>query len=116
VTGPYHIIMGRLGYVKFMAIPSYTYLKLEIARPDDFINVEAKAQQALDSKQDSIEMVTVATAELMEFYLDTQPPLADQVMPSMPGTIESAGSAKVARVDAEDPTKTVQVRAGLSPK
>jgi hypothetical protein len=85
--------MGRPGYAKFMAIPSYTYLKLEIARPYDIIDVEAEAQQALDCEQYSIEMaaVTVATAELMELFLDTQPPLVDQVMPSTPGTIESAG-------------------------
>jgi hypothetical protein len=29
---PYHIILGRPCYIKFMAIPSYAYLKLKIPR------------------------------------------------------------------------------------
>jgi hypothetical protein len=32
-SGPYHIILGRPCYIKFMAIPSYAYLKLKIPGP-----------------------------------------------------------------------------------
>jgi hypothetical protein len=42
--GPYHIILGRLCYVKFMAIPSDAYLKLKIPRPARVITVKAKTQ------------------------------------------------------------------------
>jgi hypothetical protein len=42
-SGPYHIILGRPCYVKFMAIHSYTYLKLKIPRPARVITVGAKA-------------------------------------------------------------------------
>jgi hypothetical protein len=38
----YHIIMGRSHYVKFMAIPSYAYLKLKILRTAEVISLEAK--------------------------------------------------------------------------
>jgi hypothetical protein len=38
---PYHIILGRPCYVKFMAIPSYTYLKLKILGPTEIITMEA---------------------------------------------------------------------------
>jgi hypothetical protein len=38
---PYHIILGRPCYVKFMAIPSYAYLKLKILRPTEIITMEA---------------------------------------------------------------------------
>jgi hypothetical protein len=31
--GPYHVILGQPCYTKFMAIPSYSYLKLKIPRP-----------------------------------------------------------------------------------
>jgi hypothetical protein len=41
---PYHVILGQPCYVKFMAIPSYAYLKLKVPRPTGIINVEAKAQ------------------------------------------------------------------------
>jgi hypothetical protein len=29
ISGPYHIILGQPCYIKFMAIPSYAYLKLK---------------------------------------------------------------------------------------
>jgi hypothetical protein len=45
---PYHVILGRLCYVKFMAIPSYTYLKLKIPGPTGVITMEAKMHRALD--------------------------------------------------------------------
>jgi hypothetical protein len=40
--GPYHVILGWLCYVKFMAIPNYAYLKLKIPGPVGVIMVEAK--------------------------------------------------------------------------
>jgi hypothetical protein len=47
---PYHVVLGRPCYVKFMTIPSFAYLKLKILKPTGVITVEAKAQQALDCK------------------------------------------------------------------
>jgi hypothetical protein len=41
-SGPYHVILGWLYYIKFMAIPDYAYLKLKIPRPTGVITVEAK--------------------------------------------------------------------------
>jgi hypothetical protein len=46
--GPYHVIMGWPCYVKFMAIPSYAYLKLKILGHANVITMEARAQWALD--------------------------------------------------------------------
>jgi hypothetical protein len=65
-SGPYHIILGWLCSIKFMVIPSYVYLKLQIPGPTRVITVKAKAQQALDYEQDNIELdaATVTMAEL----------------------------------------------------
>jgi hypothetical protein len=65
-SDPYHVILGRPCYVKFKAIPSYAYLKLKILGPTRVITVEARAQQALDCEQSSIELAAamVATVEL----------------------------------------------------
>jgi hypothetical protein len=41
-SGPYHVILGWLCFVKFMAIPSNAYLKLKIPGPAGVITVEAK--------------------------------------------------------------------------
>jgi hypothetical protein len=70
---PYHIILGWSCYVKFMAIPSYAYLKLRILGPANIITWEAKAQRALDCEQNSIELatVTVAATELKELCHNT---------------------------------------------
>ncbi|XP_066311368.1 uncharacterized protein [Miscanthus floridulus] len=37
--GTYHAILGRPCYVKFMAVPNYTYLKLKILGPGRIITV-----------------------------------------------------------------------------
>jgi hypothetical protein len=61
-SGPYHIILGWPCYIKFMAIPSYTYLKLKITGPTGVITVEAKTQRALDYEQNNIELAVTAVA------------------------------------------------------
>ncbi|XP_066310816.1 uncharacterized protein [Miscanthus floridulus] len=38
--GTYHAILGRLCYVKFMAIPNYTYLKLKMPGPCGVITID----------------------------------------------------------------------------
>jgi hypothetical protein len=70
-SGPYHIIMGWPCYVKFMAIPSYAYLKLKIPGLTSIITVEAKTQRVLDCEQNNIELATttIATTELWEMCL-----------------------------------------------
>jgi hypothetical protein len=42
--GPYYVILGRMCYVKFMAIPSYAYLKLKIPGPVGIITMEDQTQ------------------------------------------------------------------------
>jgi hypothetical protein len=40
----YHVILGWLCYVKFMATPSYAYLKLKIPGPTKVFIVDASMQ------------------------------------------------------------------------
>ena len=35
----YHAILGRPCYVKFMAVPIYTYLKLKMSGPSEVITI-----------------------------------------------------------------------------
>jgi hypothetical protein len=58
--GPYHVILGWPCYHKFMAIPSYAYLKLKIPGHASVITVEAKTQWALDCEQNNIELAAAA--------------------------------------------------------
>ena len=44
--GTYHAILGRPCYVKFMAVPNYTYLKLKMPGPCGIITISTSFQRA----------------------------------------------------------------------
>jgi hypothetical protein len=106
----YLIILGCQLYIKFMVIPNYAYLKLQIPGSADVITVEAKTQRALDYEQSHIELAAtaVATVELRELCLRTLPSSTGPTMPSLIG-------AKAIQIGTEDPAKTIQIGVGLSP-
>jgi hypothetical protein len=116
--GPYHIILGRLCYVKFMAIPSYANLKLKIPGPARVITVEAKMQRALDCEQDSIELAaaTVATTKLRELSLWTPIAPPSLTIPTTSSIFKMDEDAMAVQIDAGDHAKTVQITASLDPK
>jgi hypothetical protein len=115
---PYHIILGRSCYIKFMAIPSYSYLKLKIPGPIGVITVEARTQQALDCDQDSIELAAVAVTMTklreLSLWIPTAPP--NLAIPMTLSIFKMDEDAKAVQIDAGDPAKTVQNRASLDPK
>jgi hypothetical protein len=117
-SDPYHVILGLPCYIKFIAIPSYTYLKLKILGQVDIITMEAKTQRALDREQSSIELsaVAVAATELKEMCLSEPPSSINPSMSSMPDSFKVAKDAKIVQIDAEDLAKTVQIGACLSLK
>jgi hypothetical protein len=102
----------------FMAIPRYAYLKLKIPGPIRIITVEAKAQQALNCKQDNIELdTTVVTAvELRELSLQATPASLGLTMPPSSNAFKAVEDAKDVEINAEDPAKTIQIRVDLNPK
>ena len=44
--GTYHAILGRPCYAKFMVVPNYTYLKLNMPGPNGVITVSTTSQHA----------------------------------------------------------------------
>ena len=46
--GTYHAILGRPCYAKFMAVPNYTYLKLEMLSPGGVITIGTSFQRAYE--------------------------------------------------------------------
>jgi hypothetical protein len=117
-SGPYHIILGRPCYVKFMANPSYTYLNLRIHGPIGIIIVEAKTQRALDCEKNNIELAVAAVAmvKVREVCLSIPPPLTGPAMPASSSAFKEAEDAKSVQINTEDLAKTVQIGAGLNPK
>jgi hypothetical protein len=106
---PYHIILGRPCYIKFMAIPSYSYLKLKMPGPAGVITVEAKKQWVLDYKQDSIEPVVVAVVatKLRELKLWILAALPSLDVPMTTSVFKMDEDAKAIQIDVREPTKTV---------
>jgi hypothetical protein len=101
-----------------MVIPSYAYLKLKIPGPARVITMEAKAQQALNYKQESIELAVamVAEAELRELSVQTPVASSSLAMPPSFSTFKATNDAKAVQINSENPTKTIQIGAGLNPK
>jgi hypothetical protein len=47
-SGTYHVILVRLTYAKFMAVPNYMYLKLKISGPKGIITVGPTYQRTFE--------------------------------------------------------------------
>ena len=64
--GTYHAILGRPCYVKFMAVPSYTYLKLKMPGPCRVITINTSFQRAYECEVECYEHAAtiVASKEL----------------------------------------------------
>jgi hypothetical protein len=50
----YHAFLGRPCFTKFMAIPNYTYLKLNMPNPNGVIIVEGSFEQVYYYEQDCV--------------------------------------------------------------
>jgi hypothetical protein len=62
--GAYHAILGRPCYVKFMAIPNYTYLKLKMPGPNDIITIGTSIQHAYECDVECCELILAIIASM----------------------------------------------------
>jgi len=53
--GMYHAIIGRPGYARFIAIPNYTYLKLNMPGPKGVITVSSSYEHAYECDVECVE-------------------------------------------------------------
>jgi hypothetical protein len=53
--GTYHAILGRPCYAKFMAVPNYTYLKMNMPGPKGVIIVGSSIEHAFDCDVECVE-------------------------------------------------------------
>jgi hypothetical protein len=60
--GTYHTILGRPCYVKFMAIPNYTYLKLKMPGPCGVITIGTSFQRSYECEVECCELALVIIA------------------------------------------------------
>ena len=64
--GTFHTILGRPCYMKFMAVPNYTYLKLKMPGPHRVITIDTSFQRAYECEVECCDHASavVATKEL----------------------------------------------------
>jgi hypothetical protein len=55
--GKYHVILGRPAYMKFMAVPNYTYLKLKMPGPEGVITTNTKFQHTFQCDAECFQFV-----------------------------------------------------------
>ena len=60
--GTYHAILGQPCYVKFMAVPNYTYLKLKMPGPGGVITIGTSFQRAYECKVECWDHATAIIA------------------------------------------------------
>ena len=84
--GTYHAILGRPCYVKFMAVPNYTYLKLKMSGPGGVITISTSFQRAYECKVKCYEhaMAIIASKELAA--------IREEVVKEAPDPKQSTGS------------------------
>jgi hypothetical protein len=82
----YNAFLGRPALSKFMVIPHYTYLVLNILGPRGIISMRGEVKRAFDYDRESCEMAyrIMASAELQELkqaLAESPPPPPNPVMP-----------------------------------
>jgi hypothetical protein len=77
-SGTCHTILGRLAYAKFMAVPNYTYLKLQIPGPKGIITVGPTNQCAYEC---DVECFQFVEAIIRSERLHAEPRSEDQDVP-----------------------------------
>jgi hypothetical protein len=77
-SGTYHAILRRPTYVKFMAMPNYTYMKMKIPSPKGTITVGTTYQHAFECDAECFQF---AEALIWSERLHAEPPSEDQDIP-----------------------------------
>jgi hypothetical protein len=115
--GPYHAVLGRPCYAKFMAVPNYTYLKLKMPGPKGIITVGSTYRHAYECDVECVEYAE-AIAEYEAVIADL-----DCLSKEAPDAKRHAGNfepAKVVKTVALDPSndacKQVRIGSELDPK
>jgi hypothetical protein len=115
--GTYHAVLGRPCYAKFMAIPNYTYLKLNMLGPNGVITVGSTYRHAYECDVECVEYAeALAESEALITdleHLSKEAPDAKRHA----GNFEPAEAVKSVPLDpSNDNGKQVRIGSELDPK
>jgi len=115
--GTYHTIIGRPGYAKFMAVPNYTYLKLNMPGPKGAITVSSSYEHAYECDDECVEYGE-AVENSTELALKLEALAAEAPEPkSHAGSFEPAEGTKKIPLDPNGSDgKVLTISADLNPK
>jgi rhamnose utilization protein RhaD (predicted bifunctional aldolase and dehydrogenase) len=103
--------LGRPCYVKFMAVPNYTYLKLKMSGPNGVITIGSTYRHAYECDVECVEYAEALIADLGC--------LSKEVLDAKrhAGNFEPAEAVKSVPLDpSNDATKQVRIGSELDPK
>ena len=109
--GPYHAILGRPCYAKFMAIPNYTYLKLKMPGPNDVIIMSNTFSHAFTCDREHFELTTavINSSELPWLGESSTPIVPDCNKPTSSMAFHLLEETKAVGIDPTNPTKMVWI-------
>jgi hypothetical protein len=113
----FHAILGRPCYVKFLAIPNYTYLKLKMPGPHGVITIGTSFQRAYECDVECCELATatVASEELAIIKEGTAEEAPDSKRSAR--SFEPTGGTKEVLIEPNSSKgKVVRIDTSLSPK
>jgi hypothetical protein len=116
--GAYHAILGRPCYVKFMAVPNYTYLKMKMPGPNGVITVGSSIEHAFDCDVECVEHAeALALDEALVANLEKLVNEDLDLAAKHAGSFEAAEQTKGVPLDPAAPEgKALRVSSTLDPK
>ncbi|XP_066374097.1 uncharacterized protein [Miscanthus floridulus] len=115
--GTYHATLGRPCYVKFMAVPNYTYLKLKMPGPGGVITVGTSFQRAYECDVECCDHAAaiIASGELAALREEVTEEAPD--LNRSTGSFEPAEGSKEVLIDSSSSEgKGVRIGTTLSSK
>ena len=115
--GTYHAIIERPGYVKFTAIPNYTYLKLKMPMPKGVITASSTYDHAYECDIECVEY-REAVESSVELASRLEALAAEDLEPKChAGSFEPAEGTKKIPLDPDSSDdKVLTISANLDPK
>jgi hypothetical protein len=114
-SGMYHAIFGRPAYPKFMVVPNYTYLKLNIPGPKGIITVGPTYQCAYECDDECFQF---AEAIIRSERLRAEPRSEDQDVPESSKRVACSfePDKDVKHAVVSDDSRTLRIEMTLDPK
>jgi hypothetical protein len=119
LNSPYHALLGRPALAKFMAVPHYAYLKMNLPGPRGVITITGCYKKSLECMKASSKLAEALVIAEEKHQLLQQVALAQsgRLTPSQPAPhLKLAGGAKEIPPEVDKRAEAIVLEVGLSSK